>query len=277
MGKRDKVQRSDPLVSAKDKAMDILSQGIERLIAVDLLESYETVRTCYWKSNWEDTLGKSRKFAENSFRAVKYLAFGIASPEILAGEITQLVEDLERIPKAECEESVRILLPRATSLVNDFSSKRGGTHVKPLSPSFTDATLCVSLCSWILAELVRICARVDTKSAELLIRDIVRRQIPLVQEFGKKDWLVLSSSHTGQDELLLLLFHAKQRGLSGLTRKELGKLSKKSPSNVTLSLDDLIKERMVHFSEDRRRYIITEVGEQRVERMLREATLSPDS
>jgi len=260
-------------VSIKSEVTAILSQRIESGIVRDLLDSYGKLKTCYWKSDWEDTLGKGRKFSENVFRALSYMSLGSPIKEIGIGDMGRIADKLEKLPKKQHEESIRILIPRTALLVNCFSSKRGGTHVKPLPPSLTDATVCACLCDWIVAELIRVTSSLDFQSVEPLMNEVVRRRLPLVQEFGKKEWLVVAQDLTAQDELLILLFHAKLKGLPGLSRRELGHAVQKSAPTVTNSLAELAGERKVYHYKPKDLYTITDTGEQRVEQILRDRLL----
>src|SRR5215207_9843002 len=85
-----------------------------------------------------------------------------------------LIDDLETLPSAAHEESVRLHIPRSLRLVYDIRNKRDAAHLADnIDPNLQDATLVVSVLDWVLAEFIRMHHNVSANQAQALVEELV--------------------------------------------------------------------------------------------------------
>lgn len=227
----------------------------------DLISSYEKVLIEYRKGAWDETLWKAGKFVENAFRLLHYVVHSIVLEQVPS--VTNLKEELEKSPSSRFSESVRILIPRiATALIYDPRSKKGAVHVKAVNPDYLDATLVVSACDWIVAELIRTYNTDDTERIQQIVKSIVARKIPFVEKYGEERFVTVPLGL--EDEILLLLLDS-----GGMERTSIGKslLSYYAPPRITEALASLIKKRFVVLCANGN-YVATGPGESAISKVL---------
>lgn len=241
-----------------------LSAFIPEDLVSDLLGSYFQAKKHFLRHDFSSSLNQVGKFIENALRIIHFLVYGEKLDEIR--NVKKEVERLERNPASQvpssisqAEEVLRLIIPRIAYVAYTLRSKRGAVHVKPVSPTYIDATLAISICDWILAEFIRLLSEMPAEKVEELLHRIVRRDLPIIQQFSEKDMVVLRNMGC-KYEILVLLF---KKGQEGLTRREIGKLTKQyySSSTVTNALRELVDERCVYRTSDDR-FIITHRGEE---------------
>ena len=111
----------------------------------------------YQRGNWEISLLKSGKFIEAVAKAL-HIHCGQTLPparQFSAGTILRALSQLSGF-----DDVVRILIPRAGTFVYDIVSNRGARHdPDQIDPNKMDATVVISVISWMLAEMVRFAAQ----------------------------------------------------------------------------------------------------------------------
>ena len=242
-----------------------LSQKLPEDLVKDLVESYEKVLIEYRKGKWDDTLLKAGKFVENVFRILHFLRTNEIIREVES--IKEEVSALERMPKKNMEESIRIIIPRiASSITYTLRSKRNVAHVKSIDPTYIDATLSIVSCDWILAEFLRLFhISSEDKIVELMTK-LMNRKIPFIEEHGDETFI---TKRLGcKYEILLLLLNNPD----GITRKEIGKIIGKyySQSTITEALQELENKREVVYSDTTKKYYLTGPGEKTLTNVLSE-------
>ena len=236
-----------------------LSQKLPEDLVRDLVESYEKVLIEYRKGKWEETLLKAGKFVENVFRVLYFLRTNEIIREIES--IKEEVSALERIPKKNMEESIRIIIPRiASSITYTLRSKRNVAHVKSIDPIYIDATLSVVSCDWILAEFLRLFHTSTEDKIIEIITKLINRKIPFIEEHG--DEIFITRRLGCKYEILLLLLNNP----NGLTRKEIGKIVGRyyGQSTITEALQELEDKRDIAYSDTTKKYYLTGPGEKSV-------------
>lgn len=241
-----------------------LSVHIDSELVDALLDTYFQAKKHFLREDFDSALNQVGRFVENTLRVVHFLVYREKLDEIpnVIDEVRRLESNpASQLPSSisQAEEVLRLVIPRIAYAAYVLRSKRGAVHVKPVSPSYIDAVLTISICDWILAELVRLFSVMPAEKVEELLHRIVRRDLPIIQQFSEEDMVVLRNMGC-KYEILALLF---KKGQEGLTRREIGKLTKQyySSSTVTNALRELVDERCVYRTSDDR-FIITYRGEE---------------
>lgn len=238
----------------KEEIISRLSGRIDKDLLNDLITSWELVKLEYRKGIWSRTLAESGRFVENVFRVLEFIRSGNKLEEIK--DLEDIKFKLEQTPNKKLSESIRILIPRiAISLIYSLRSKKDAIHVKPIKPDQIDATLAISGCDWIIAELLRNYGIGNTAEIIDLIQRVIKKEIPLIQNFnGEK---LVTRKVDCRTEILIHLLDTKE----GLTRNNIGKLLKLRPaSTITVNLKSLESDRYIFFKGNGK-YVITEAGE----------------
>jgi len=88
---------------------------------------------------------------------------------------------------------------------------------------------------WCLNELIRRFWTGDKDVAAKAVRELLEFDVPCIGKFGNS-LLVQRTDLTTAEEILVLLHYA---GEDGLSRRQLGKFVRASPSSVTIAIDKL--------------------------------------
>jgi len=244
--------------------MDIateLQSTLPKSLVNNLLNEFRIQVREHRSGNWRESLNASGMFVEHSFRALHYLQTAKLVPEIK--NQTKLSAQLEA--DMNLPESVRMTIPRVLrGLPYNIRSKKGGAHVKGISPDQIDSSLTVLASSWVLAELLRLYHSADESSIASAMTDLTQRQIPLIEEVAGD--IVVSQKTTCRNEILLLLAHAHPNGLS---RKELGEqVEGFSHQNISSSLSRLRAARSIHQHRTDNRFYLLQSGWREVDEVI---------
>jgi len=252
-------------VENKENLKSLVAGELSNKIPADLVEalmlSYERVLTEFRKGQWEETLWKAGKFAENTFRVLVFLLSDNVEKE--CPNFNEVKDKLEKTPSNTLPEPIRLLIPRiTTSLVYDLRSKRSAVHVKEIAPYYMDANLVVSACSWIMAEFVRLYHTSDTEKVVGILSELIQRKVPFIEIHEGE--IFVTRPMDCQSEILLLLLNSPK----GLSRKEIGRILSRnySKGRITQALQEL--ERLRQILKLNEKYLISGPGEERISRIL---------
>jgi len=159
---------------------------------------------------WEVCLTKAGKFIEAIVK-VLWIYCGKSLPpqrEFKASHYAQKItnEDRTAVPYDE----IRLQIPRGCIFVYDITSNRGARHdPEEVNPNEMDATLVMTVCSWILAELVRFSAKgkLSPEQAKSLVDSITRRRYPTFEEIDGRIY-VHNSKYQNPLECAILILYA---------------------------------------------------------------------
>jgi len=260
-------EKRKEVIKIKEQIIAELSHFFHERLVKDLIESYEKVLIEYKRAKWGDTLLFAGRFVENVFRILHYIRTGEVVKEIES--IQDEIKLLQNESKDKLDESIRIIIPRiASSIPYTLRSKRDVAHVKFVDPSYIDATLSVTACDWILAELIRLYHTSNENKILEMINVLIRKKMPFIERHGEEIFITKRFGWKG--EILLLLSEAPD----GLERSEIGKVLERyyAPSTITEALQKLVEERFVVYSETTKRYYITGPGEIELENIISKFT-----
>lgn len=237
----------------RDAIIADLSTKVPSLLATDLVEAYEQLVAKHRGGDLEAALTKAGRFVEHTLRLIECIRTGTAPAEIK--QITAAMRAIEN--DTTLPDSLRFLIPRAAyGMIYDLRSKRNAVHVKETDPTAIDVALTVAAAGWITAELLRLYHKSDEKAVVDAMLALTRGTIPLVESINGE--VFVGKKVPAKFELLLLLAHAKPKGMS---RASIGSAAKCSQPSVSTALKALGSERMVHLGADHS-YYISSNGEQ---------------
>lgn len=237
----------------RDAIIADLSTKFPASLATELVEAYEQLVAKHRGGDLEAALTKAGRFVEHTFRLIEHIRTGTAPVEIKQVAVTmRAIENDMTLP-----DSLRILIPRAAyGMIYDLRSKRNAVHVKETDPTAIDVALTVAAAGWITAELLRLYHKSDEKAVADAMLALTRGTIPMVESINGETFV--GRTVPAKFEMLLLLAHAKPKGMN---RTVLGNSAKRSQPSVSTALKALATERMVHLGADKS-YYITSNGEQ---------------
>lgn len=211
----------------------------------ELLDEQLGIRKAYYHIDYEKVLIKGGKFVETVFQILEELHTGKYSPQ---PNFNSLQSSLLNAPSDRYPGSIRITIPRLAKVVYELRSHRGGAHKSEIDPLYIDATICLNIVNWIISEFVRLYSDKTTDQVESLIKRMVSRSLPFVEEFEDGDVMLLIDPDSCKEECLLLLYHFYPERVSNVKMK--GYLDYQSPQNVTTSLGNAEDNKLVHRNDD---------------------------
>jgi hypothetical protein len=243
-------------------------QQLEQTFSKDLLdklfESYRLANEHYHLGKLRPCCSEGGRFAEVVLRVLQQITTGKYTP--LGQPIARFnneVIDLEKADSNRFPQSIRIQIPRTLQVIYDIRNKRDIGHAGgDVDANFSDATLSLVCCNWVMTELLRIHYTSDITTAQKLVDSLVKIRIPLIQDFN--GFLkILKPDLKLPDKVLAFLYY---RGSEGAMIQELNDwlANRVQTGHMNLTLGKLEHERaFVHRADDR--YFITDTGRKYVE------------
>lgn len=181
-------------------------EEIPTLFKDELIEEFNKILRNYRENRWEPAELNGGKFCEIVYSILK----GHTDKNFAAKPFkpNNMVDDCKALEKCEktYSRSIRIQIPRMIIALYEIRNNRGVGHVGgDVNPNHMDATVVLSMCKWILTELIREFHKLNTQEASEIIELITERTLPIVWETnGKKR--VLNPKLSYKDKSLLLLY-----------------------------------------------------------------------
>src|SRR5437773_10721214 len=88
------------------------------------LKHFQAMTVEFQQSAWEEAIGKGGKFVEAALKAL-YVHAGKTLPRARLFSAGGVMQDLEKLPPADFDDTVRITIPRACRFTYDIASNRG--------------------------------------------------------------------------------------------------------------------------------------------------------
>jgi hypothetical protein len=211
-------------------------------LAEPLVREYSELLAHYLARKWGPSEVHAGRFCEVVYTILHgYIGSSYAPAPQKPANFPEACKQLENAPGI-IPRSLRILIPRMLPPLYEIRNNRNAGHVGgDVDSSAMDAGVCVSMCSWIIAELVRVLHGLPTLSAaEQIVATIVERPTPAVWTRGSVRRVLPSLSR--RDQVLLLLYSsAAAPDVSSLLKWT--EVSRKD--NLTALLRAMHKERLI--------------------------------
>ena len=222
----------EPMLKAKFN-----SKEIDRLIA-----HYQTMLEEFQKGEWEKAIVRSGKFVEATLKAL-WIFVGNTLPRAREFKADYGIRELEKVPTASAEDTIRISIPRACRFVYDIASNRVARHDNDeLDPNEMDATAVLSTCSWILAELLRNAQKgsLDLGKVQEMVLNLTQKRFPVIEDVDGHVYFHLKDL-SAREVALLTLWHAHPARMRKQDLVEAACRHGSSKANATMGVSRLDK------------------------------------
>ena len=252
-----------------DTLVSQISPPFDEALATSLLTEFVDLERRYVLRDWEPATLNGGQFAEVASRIVYHLDSGNLNKRKGLNSCLTYIEDETNSNQHSFRTRREALhFCKALRLIYKFRSQRGAIHIDPdYTANELDSTLVLSLSRWVMSDLLRIFWKGDSSEVARAIREIIRYSVPAIFEVDGIS-LVLRTDCSAQEEILLLLHNAGEKGLS---RTEIGKAAMRPDSTVTNVLKTLLsppKRQVV--KRNNGQYQLTPNGAKRVQEELSE-------
>ena len=168
-----------------------------------LIFEYNEIIQRYLERRWSASELSGGKFSEIVFTILEGYSTGkFSSKPYKPSNFVNACKGLES--NSHIPRSFQILIPRMLPALYEIRNNRSVGHVGgDVDPNSMDAYIVVAMCSWILAELIRVFHSLSIQEAQKAVNFISERKIPLVWEVGKIK-RVLNPKISLKNQILLL-------------------------------------------------------------------------
>lgn len=179
-------------------------------LRTELMTAFASVMTNYREHRWEPAELNGGKLCEIVYSILHGHVTGkMPTSAAKPKNMLQACQQLEQADASKFPRSIRIQIPRMLIALYEIRNNRGVGHVGgDVDPNHMDATAVVSMCKWVLAELVRIFHELSLSDAADVVESVVERSLPIVWSTGTKK-RVLRSSLSMRDKVLVLLYSTR--------------------------------------------------------------------
>jgi len=225
-----------------EQVKELLKQKFEARRVDSVLNYFLCSAQKFEEGDWEGTLAKAGKFVEAIVKLV-WVFSGKSLPsrekDFKAGLYAQKI--INQIDKQTIsEDGLRIQIPRACIFIYDVASNRGARHdSEEIDPNEMDAATVVPVCSWILAELVRLSAKdsIGVNEAQGIVNSLKKRRYPIFEEIGGRIYVNNEKFMSASECTLLILYKLYPRRVNRATLLDL--LKRHGFKRTALKLDRL--------------------------------------
>ena len=201
-------------MSTEEQVKDLLGKKFDSRRVGSVIKHFLKCVQGFEQTDWEKSITKAGKFIEATVKPpVNVLKNRIPRPrEFKASHYAQKITNINK--KDLPEDELRVQIPRACIFTYDISSNRGARHdPEELDPNEMDANVVISTCSWILAELVRVCAKGTLAIDEVkqLVDSLMERRYPIFEDIDGRIY-VDHKKYTSAPECALLILSRSYPG-----------------------------------------------------------------
>jgi hypothetical protein len=239
-----------------------LAKGVDASLADAVVSSYVEMQQRFFAGDWQPSELDGGRLCEAISRALYQLDSGTVTHSQLPNELCEKIEDEQNLRPHNLDLKDRHHVSRAIGLVYKFRSDRGSVHISPkYTADFMDSMLMVHAGKWIFAEFLRLAWKQDKAVIAETIAQIVQLEYSLIHELDGVP-LVLESTVSAPEEILLLLNHAEGHKLS---KEELSQQAKNNTStSLTVAFSRLLKSNEIRSTNTAGEVAMTPKGQKRV-------------
>ncbi|MGA9041344.1 MAG: hypothetical protein WB421_12470 [Terriglobales bacterium] len=239
-----------------------LADVLDASLADFVVASYVEMQQRFFAGDWQPSELDGGRLCEAISRALYQLDSGTVTHSQLPKELCEKIEDEQNLRPHSLDVKDRHHISRAIGLVYKFRSDRGSVHISPkYTADFMDSMLMVHAGKWIFAEFLRLAWKQDKAVIAETIAQIVQLEYSLIHELDGIP-LVLESTVSAPEEILLLLNHAEGHKLS---KEELTQQAKNNTStSLTVAFSRLLKSNEIRSTSTAGEVALTPKGQKRV-------------
>jgi len=244
-----------------------LSPPLDDLLTKALFSEFVDIQRRFVLGEWEHATLDGGQFAEIASRIIYHIDSGNLNHRKTVDRCLRYIEDpqsknVHHFPSRQDS----LYLCRTIRTIYKLRSSRGAIHIDPeYTANELDSSLILSITRWIISEILRIFWNGNAPTVARIIREIIRFDVPAIIEIDDQS-LVLQTNCTAEEEVLLLIHNAGERGLS---RQEVGKSAMIAPPSVTRALKQLLlpTKRQI-FKRNDGAFVLTPNGAKRIQESL---------
>ena len=228
-------------------AEELVNKGIDEKVVSKLITEYIKVKRAQLLNDHEKVISHSAKFSEVILALIENMLSGQAVnlDKIYFGN---LCEKIKNYSKSNAEDEILTLaIPEVAESVYTLRNKKDVAHTKTIDPDSIDSVYCTTACDWMLSELVLLFLKVDESKVYELINSMLKKKVPIIEEFEDGTFVILRKDFSRSDEILVTLYHFYPRRISNVELEERLKLPHKS---IYIYLSRLEAERFIHRTND---------------------------
>lgn len=223
---------------------DIIKQASDEKLAEHITETFKEVEKNFHLKSWKTSSLDAGHFVEAVRRFLELKLFGQYTP--INKPLPNFNDKcINNYLNKQGEDSYRIHIPRLLFTIYGIRNKRGIGHISNIKPNKIDASLILTSCKWVLAEIIRLNSQLPIEETEILIDEVIERNIEGIWEVGETI-RILEDGLTLKDKILYLLYNKKS-----LKDTEIQSITEYS--NITYlkkTLRGFHKKRLIEYKED---------------------------
>lgn len=168
-----------------------------------LFDEYNLILQNFMEQRWSPSELSGGRFCEVVFTIIDGMASGtFASAPSKPRNIVDACRSLEN--RTSLPRGLRILVPRILPALYEIRNNRGVGHVGgDVNPNFMDSSAVLSICSWVMSELIRVHHNLTTEQAQAVVDSLSQRKIPILWE-GSGIKRILDPNLALKDQILVL-------------------------------------------------------------------------
>jgi len=199
----------------RNEVEKILNASFDNELTNALLDAFFEIKRNYYLGKHRPGELEAGRFCEACIRCLQQMGRGKYTP--LNKRLKRFdieIGELESLDASNTHESIRIHIPRLLLSVYGIRNRRDVGHIGgDVSPNEADCLLVMCVCSWALAEIIRLIYQCTLSEAQNLVDTLVEREVPVVQDFDGFI-KVLNPKLTAGDKILAILYAKESRGAS---------------------------------------------------------------
>ena len=253
---------------AASAALSAIPAGLRK----PLLAEYQTIVQNFMEHRWLPSELSGGRFSEVVYTILDGHAKGTyASKPSKPANFPLACQKLESNALSHVPRSFQILIPRILPALYEIRNNRSVGHVGgDVDPNHMDAVAVLSMCNWIMGELVRVYHGLSVAEAQQVVNALAEVRIPAVWSDGTVK-RVLQPKLKLPDQILLLV----ATSLPSVSPSELIKWTEASDKKYFMKLlRGLHAKRFLEFNETADTIQILPPGAQYIQQLVRQKNLS---
>lgn len=172
------------------------------------IDHYSTMVGEFKKGEWEKSIVRAGKLVEAVLKSL-WASCGNSVPKAKDFKVDHIIRELEKTPASAAEDTLRLTIPRACRFIYEIASNRGARHdPDDIDPNAMDASASVSVCGWMIAEMVRTAQKgLNPAGALELVLRLTQKTFPNIDKIGDRVYFHIKGL-TARTAALLRLWHA---------------------------------------------------------------------
>ena len=237
-----------------------------------LIAEYKAIVQNFLEQRWLPSELSGGRFSEIVYTILDGHAKGaFAQKPSKPSNFPDACKKLENNAGPHVPRSFQILIPRMLPALYEIRNNRSVGHVGgDVDPNHMDSVAVLSMCNWVMAELVRVFHSLTVAQAQGIVDAIAEVRLPVIWSDGGVK-RVLRTDLGSQEQLLLLV----SVSIPGATSEELVRWTEhKNTKSLLQTLRRLHAKRFIEFNDTTHKVRILPPGAKFVQELVRRKNLS---